>query len=61
VAGAVGVPAAHLCAGAMLTAVGLAAFGYGRAHPQAMDISRPQSAASSPARPEGSGRATQGA
>jgi MFS family permease len=61
VAGAVGVPAAYLCAGAMLTAVGLAALGYGRAHPQATDISRPQPAASSPARPEGSGRATQGA
>jgi MFS family permease len=61
VAGAVGVPAAYLCAGAMLTAVGLAALGYGRAHPQATDISRPQPAAPAPARPEGSGRAAQGA
>ena len=61
VAGAVGVPAAYLCAGAMLTVAGLAALGYGRAHPQATDISRPQPAAQSPARPEGSGRAAQGA
>jgi MFS family permease len=61
VAGAVGVPAAYLCAGAMLTAAGLAAIGYGRAHPQALDISRPQAAAPRPARPEGSGRATQDA
>jgi MFS family permease len=59
VAGAVGVPAAYLCAGAMLTVAGLAALGYGRAHPQATDISRPQPAAPRPARPEGSGRATQ--
>jgi MFS family permease len=61
VAGAVGVPATYLCAGAMLTVVGLAALGYGRAHPQVTDISRPQPAAPRPARPEGSGRATQGA
>ena len=61
VAGAVGVPAAYLCAGAMLTAVGLAALGYGRAHPQAIDISRPHAAAANPAAPEGSGQATQDA
>jgi MFS family permease len=61
VAGAVGVPAAYLCAGAMLTAAGLAALRYGRAHPEATDISRPQTAAPAPARPEGSGRAAQGA
>jgi MFS family permease len=61
VAGAIGVPAAYLCAGAMLTAVGLAALGYGRAHPHALDISRPQATAPKPARPVGSGRATQGA
>jgi hypothetical protein len=45
VAGAVGVPAAYLCAGVMLTAVGLAALGYARAHPEATDLSRPQTAA----------------
>jgi MFS family permease len=50
VAGAVGVPAAYLCAGAMLTVVGLAALAYGRAHPQATDISRPQTAAPEPDR-----------
>jgi MFS family permease len=61
VAGAVGVPAAYLCAGAMLTVAGLAALGYGRAHPQALDLSRPQAAAPRPARPEGSGPATQDA
>jgi MFS family permease len=61
VAGAVGVPAAYLCAGAMLTVVGLAALGYGRAHPQATDISRPQTAPPRPTRPEGPGRATQDA
>lgn len=50
VAGAVGVPDAYLCAGAMLTVVGLAALAYGRAHPQATDISRPQEAAPQPER-----------
>jgi hypothetical protein len=60
VAGAAGVPAAYLCAGVMLTATGLVALGYGRAHPQAVDISRPQNVVR-PARPEGSGRATQDA
>jgi hypothetical protein len=40
VAGAFGVPAAYLFAGAMLTAVGLAAIGYGRTHPEALDLSR---------------------
>jgi hypothetical protein len=61
VAGAAGVPAAYLCAGAMLTAVGLAALGYGRAHPQAVDLSRPHAGAPNPAAPEGSGQATQDA
>jgi MFS family permease len=61
VAGAVGVPAAYLCAGAMLTAVGLAALGYARTHPQAIDISRPHTAAPRAARPDGSGPATQDA
>jgi MFS family permease len=61
VAGAIGVPAAYLCAGAMLTVVGLAALGYGRAHPQALDLSRPQPAAPNPASPQGSGQATQDA
>jgi predicted MFS family arabinose efflux permease len=45
VAGAVGVPAAYLCAGALLAVVGLAGLGYARAHPQATDLSRPQTAA----------------
>jgi MFS family permease len=57
VAGAVGVPAAYLCAGAMLTVVGLAALGYGRAHPQAVDLSRPHTAAPNPAAPQESGPA----
>jgi len=61
VAGAVGVPAAYLCAGAMLTVVGLAALGYGRAHPQAVDLSRPYTAAPNRAAPEASGQATQDA
>jgi predicted MFS family arabinose efflux permease len=61
VAGAVGVPAAYLCAGAMLTVVGLAALAYGRAHPQALDLSRPDAAAPIPASPQGSGQATQDA
>jgi hypothetical protein len=61
VAGAVGVPAAYLCAGAMLTVVGLAALGYGRAHPQAVDLSRPHTAAPNAVTPEGSGQATQDA
>jgi MFS family permease len=45
-AGAFGVPAAYLLAGAMMTLVGLAAIGYGRTHAHALDISRPDSAAS---------------
>ncbi len=40
VAGALGVAAAYLLAGAMVTAAGLAGIGYGRAHPQVLDISR---------------------
>ncbi len=57
-AGAFGVPAAYLCAGVMLTASGLAAVGYGRAHPQALDLSRPQAAVP---RSEGSDRSAQDA
>jgi predicted MFS family arabinose efflux permease len=45
VAGAIGVPAAYLLGGAILTAASLAAIGYGRAHAQVLDISRPQVAA----------------
>ncbi len=41
-AGAFGVSAAYLLAGAMLTATGLVAVGYGRAHAEALDISRPR-------------------
>ncbi len=52
VAGAFGVSAAYLLAGAMLTAAGLAAIGYGRAHAQALDISRPQVAAPRPGEPD---------
>jgi predicted MFS family arabinose efflux permease len=40
VAGAFGAAAAYLLAGAMLTAAGLAGLGYGRAHPQVLDIRR---------------------
>lgn len=40
VAGAFGVPAAYLLAGVMVTGAGLTAIGYGRSHPQALDISR---------------------
>jgi predicted MFS family arabinose efflux permease len=47
-AGAFGVPAAYLLAGAMMTLVGLAAIGYGRTHAHALDISRPDTAASRP-------------
>jgi MFS family permease len=39
-AGAFGPSAAYLLAGAMLTGSALAAIGYGRAHPQILDISR---------------------
>jgi predicted MFS family arabinose efflux permease len=41
IAGALGVPAAYLLGGAILTVTALAAIGYGRTHPQALDISRP--------------------
>jgi predicted MFS family arabinose efflux permease len=40
VAGAFGVAAAYLLAGAMLTAAGLAGVGYGRTHPRVLDIRR---------------------
>jgi predicted MFS family arabinose efflux permease len=40
VAGAFGVAAAYLLAGAMLTAASLAGVGYGRAHPRVLDIRR---------------------
>jgi hypothetical protein len=53
VAGTFGVPAAYLLAGAIVTATGLTAIGYGRSHAQALDISRPKLAAP---KPEGSGR-----
>lgn len=56
VAGTFGVPAAYLLAGAIVTAAGLAAINYGRSHPQALDISRPQPAAP---KPEGSGQSAQ--
>jgi MFS family permease len=51
-AGAFGVPAAYLLAGAMITVVGLAAIGYGRAHAHALDISRPPVATSRPGEPD---------
>lgn len=57
-AGAFGVPAAYLLAGAMMTLVGLAAIGYGRAHPHALDISRPGAA---PSRPGGQDKSAQDA
>ncbi len=58
VAGAIGVPAAYLLGGAILTAASLAAIGYGRTHAQVLDISRPQVAAS---RREGLDRAARDA
>jgi predicted MFS family arabinose efflux permease len=58
VAGAIGVPAAYLAGGAILTAASLAAIGYGRTHAQVLDISRPQLAAS---RREGLDRTARGA
>jgi len=51
VAGVFGVPAAYLLAGVLLTAAGLAGIGYGRAHPESLEVLRP--AVASPA-PEGS-------
>ncbi|MGC1285543.1 MAG: MFS transporter [Streptosporangiaceae bacterium] len=48
IAGAFGVPAAYLLGGAILTAAALAAIGYGRTHPQALDISRPRAVVSAP-------------
>ena len=45
IAGAFGVPAAYLLGGAILTVAALAAIGYGRTHPQVLDISRPHVAA----------------
>jgi hypothetical protein len=41
IAGAVGVPAAYLLGGALVTVAALAAIGYGRTHTRALDISRP--------------------
>jgi MFS family permease len=41
IAGALGVPAAYLLGGALLTVTALAAIGYGRTHTRALDISRP--------------------
>jgi MFS family permease len=49
VAGAFGVPAAYLTAGAMLAAAGLLAISYGRAHPSVLDISREPAPEHSPA------------
>jgi MFS family permease len=48
IAGAFGVPAAYLLGGAILTAAALAAIGYGRTHPQVLDISRPRAAPPTP-------------
>jgi MFS family permease len=41
-AGAAGVPAAYLAAGAILTAAGLAGYRYGRTHPRSLDTHRPE-------------------
>jgi MFS family permease len=46
VAGAFGVAAAYLLAGAMLAAAGLAGVGYGRVHPEVLDLRRAPPAAS---------------
>jgi MFS family permease len=59
VAGAIGVSAAYLLGGAILTAASLAAIGYGRTHAQVLDISRPQVAGQS--RREGLDRTARGA
>jgi hypothetical protein len=40
IAGAAGVPASYLAAGAMLAIAALAALGYARAHPQVLDLRR---------------------
>jgi predicted MFS family arabinose efflux permease len=58
VAGAIGVPAAYLLGGAVLTVASLVAIGYGRTHAQVLEISRPQFAAS---RREGLDRTARGA
>jgi hypothetical protein len=42
------VPAAYLLGGAILTVAALASIGYGRTHPQALDISRPRVVVSAP-------------
>ena len=42
IAGSFGVPAAYLLGGAILTVATLAGIGYGRTHPQALDIARPR-------------------
>ena len=42
IAGSFGVPAAYLLGGAILTVATLAGIGYGRTHPQALDVSRPR-------------------
>lgn len=42
IAGALGVPAAYLLGGVLLTVAALAGIGYGRTHAQALDISRPR-------------------
>jgi len=48
IAGSFGVPAAYLLGGAILTVAALASIGYGRTHPQALDISRPRVVVSAP-------------
>jgi hypothetical protein len=45
IAGALGVPAAYLLGGALLTLTALGAIGYGRTHTRALDISRPPAGA----------------
>jgi predicted MFS family arabinose efflux permease len=48
IAGSFGVPAAYLLGGAVVTLAALAAIGYGRTHPQTLDISRPRAVVSAP-------------
>lgn len=48
IAGALGVPAAYLAAGVMLTVAALAAMSYGRAHRRVLDIRRDQAPAQVP-------------
>jgi MFS family permease len=57
IAGALGVPAAYLLAGLMVTAAGLGGIGYARAHPQVLDLRRDPAGPPGPQEPAPSGPA----